>query len=40
MGKPELQPSEGPVLQLGVIAPFYLESKGEYILEAWGHANP
>jgi len=30
---PELQPLGEPVLQLRVIAQFYLESKGEYILE-------
>ena len=29
-----------PVLQLHVRAQFYLESKGKYILEAWGHAHP
>ena len=28
------------VLQLCVTAQFYLENKGKYILEAWGHANP
>ena len=31
--RPELQPSGEPVLQLRVTAQFYLESKGEYILE-------
>ena len=31
---------DGPVLHLCVTAQFYLESKGKYILEAWGHANP
>ena len=35
-----LQPSDRPVLHLSVIAQFYLESKGKYILEAWGHAHP
>ena len=28
------------VLQLRVTALFYLENKGKYIPEAWGHANP
>ena len=28
------------VLQLCVAAQFYLENKGKYILEAWGHADP
>ena len=28
--------SDGPVLQLCVKAPFYLESKGKYILKVWG----
>ena len=28
------------VLQLHVTAQFYLENKGKYILEPWGHANP
>jgi len=28
------------VLQLRVAAQFYLENKGKYILEAWGHADP
>ena len=37
---PELQPLGEPVLQLRVIAQFYLESKGEYILEVWGQADP
>ena len=36
---PALQSSEGPVIQLCVIQ-FYLESKGKYILEAWGNADP
>ena len=31
---------DGPVLHLCVTAQFYLESKGKYILEAWGHPNP
>ena len=26
--------------QTSVTAQFYLQSKGKYILEAWGHANP
>ena len=33
------QLSDGPVLQLRVTAQFYLENKGKYILEAWGHAD-
>ena len=37
---PVLQPSDEPVLKLYVTAQFYLESKGKYILEAWGHADP
>ena len=37
---PALQPLVRPVLQLRVTAPFYLESKRKYILEAWGHADP
>ena len=40
MDGPALQPSVGSVLQLHVTAQFYLESKGKYILEVWGHANP
>ena len=32
--------SDAQVLQLYVTAHFYLESKGKYILEAWGQANP
>ena len=32
--------SDGPVLQHHVTAQFYLESKGKYILEAWGWADP
>ena len=35
-----LQPLDGPVLQPHVTAQFYLESKGKYILEACGWANP
>ena len=34
------QPLDGPVLQLYVIAQFYFESKGKYILEERGNANP
>ena len=34
------QLSDRPVLQLRVTAQFYLENKGKYILEAWGHADP
>ena len=34
--RPALQPSDRLVLQLHVTAQFYLESKGKYILEAWG----
>ena len=34
------QPSDGPVLQPCVTAQFYLESKGKYILKAWGWADP
>ena len=37
---PVLQLLDGPVLQLWVTAQFYLESKGKYILEAWGNADP
>ena len=37
---PALQLSDGSVLQLHVTAQFYLENKGKYILEVWGHANP
>ena len=29
-----------PALQLCITAQFYLESKGKYILKAWGLANP
>ena len=35
-----LQISDRSVLQLRVTAQFYLENKGKYILEAWGHADP
>ena len=31
---------DGLVLQLHVTAQFYLESKGKYILDVWGWANP
>ena len=31
---------DAPVLQLRVAAKFYLENKGRYILEAWGHDDP
>ena len=34
MDRPVLQPSDGPVLQCCVTTPFYLESKGKYILKA------
>ena len=37
---PALQPLDRPVLQLRVTAQFYLESKGNYILEAWQYADP
>ena len=40
LDRPALQPLDRPVLQLFVTAQFYLQSKGKYILEAWGHANP
>ena len=40
LDRPVSQPLEGPVLRLHVTAQFYSESKGKYILEAWGHANP
>ena len=33
MDRPVLQFLDGPVLQLRIIAQFYLESKGKYILE-------
>ena len=36
----KLEVVDGPVLQLCVTTQFYLESKGKYILEAWGQANP
>ena len=38
--KPSVHHSSWTVLQLHVTAQFYLENKGKYILEAWGHANP
>ena len=38
--KPSVHHSSWTVLQLRVIAQFYLENKGKYILEAWGHADP
>ena len=34
------QLSDRSVLQLCVTARFYLENKGKYILEAWGHDDP
>ena len=37
---PALQLSDGSVLQLQVTAQFYLENKGKYTLEAWGHDDP
>ena len=37
---PVLQLLDGPALQLHVTVQFYLENKGKYILEAWGHADP
>ena len=40
MDGPVLQPLDGPVLQPHVTVQFYLESKGKYILEACGWANP
>ena len=44
LGEPVLYPcvisSDGPVLQPHVTAQFYLESKGKYILEVWGWADP
>ena len=39
-GRPVLQLSDGPGLQLCVTIQFYLENKGEYILKAWGHDDP
>ena len=36
----KLEVTDGPVFQLCVTAQFYLESKGKYIFEAWGQANP
>ena len=38
--RPGSQLSDGPVLQLRVTAPFYLEIKGKYILQAGGNVNP
>ena len=38
--KPSARHSSRTVLQLHVTAQFYLENKGKYILEAWGHADP
>ena len=32
--------SNGPVSRLHVTLQFYLENKGKYILDLWGHANP
>ena len=40
MDGPVLQPLDGPVLQPHVTVQFYLESRGKYILEACGWANP
>ena len=44
MDGPVLQPrvisSDEPVLKLWVTAQLYLESKGKYILEVWGWADP
>ena len=37
---PVLKLLDRPLLQLRVTAQFYLESKGKYILEVWGNANP
>ena len=38
--RPVLQSLDRPMLQLCVTAQFYLESKGKYILKAWGQADP
>ena len=38
--RPVSQLLDGSVLQLRVTAQFYLENKGKYILEAWGHDDP
>ena len=38
--KPLVHHSSWTVLQLCVTVQFYLENKGKYILEAWGHADP
>ena len=40
LSQQQLDVVDGPVLQLRVTAQFYLESKGKYILKAWGRANP
>ena len=40
LGRPVLQLSDGPVLQFRVTVQFYLESKGKYILQVWGCADP
>ena len=40
LGQTVLQLLDKSVLQLCVTANFYLENKGKYILEAWGHAGP
>ena len=37
---PVLQLLDGPALQLHVTVQFYLESKGKYILQVWGRADP
>ena len=36
----KFEETDGSELQLHVTAQFYLESKGEYILEVWGRADP
>jgi len=38
--KPSMHHSSWTVLQLRITAQFYLENKGKFILEEWGHANP
>ena len=38
--KPSASHNSQTVLQLCVTAQFYLDNKGKYILEEWGHANP
>ena len=40
LGQTVSQLLDRSVLQLRVTAQFYLENKGKYILEAWGHADP